>query len=352
MISLPTSAEENTDLSKIHIDRDTEVKKALDAIVKQKHNVLVHGEKGVGKTHLAKIIYSILTKNANVFASFISVPELRSYYPSEPNKAFPRAVLLHLCIDIWKTIFKKDILDMQSKKTMLGKFKVFENRRKRKLREIYRFLMSDQVFDQYSFSSSGGIKQIAEASLSESAAISSTKAGVLPFEFSEYAEILANDIVSHYNKDRIIVFFDNANNMPSNDQQEILEVYLSLFLERNIQIVFIGGKLPWESFSFVSDGFQTQIKLLGFSDCELTRKFIDKMMPEGYTLRIRLYDELHYHYSGHPRKIQNCLIKALVYCEKYSVSKISNKIMKMAIEETDFEYKVMDDIFKREGHTK
>jgi hypothetical protein len=93
-----TIAENIDDVTKVRIDRDRELGLCCEALLKRRQNVLLYGNRGIGKTFLLRLVEKKVQELApSVYPCVVNIASVGAYSLGNEAAGFPRAVLLQFC---------------------------------------------------------------------------------------------------------------------------------------------------------------------------------------------------------------------------------------------------------------
>ncbi len=313
----------------IRVDRDSELSQCIQAVVNKRNNVLIYGDRGVGKTFLLRLIQKELNKNEEVFAAFVETSALFSYGSEDPVASFSRLLLLQFCTCIWKDMLGKSYLDLRETLDEGEQDITLRNTAERTTQRVYAHLMTHQRQAQYQMSHSIGFSAGVKGDKKEQISHQKQQADVLPFEFVEFAQELSKKVLLPKGKKRTILLCDEANLLPSFFQEEILDRYFGLFCAQQFQFVFVAGLLPWHDRS-MPDCFETAIELNGFTSITDLQGFISRVNTTDVSISEDSISLLHERFKGHPRHSLGVCWRAYELAQIQQESEISVAHMQQA----------------------
>ena len=313
----------------MRVDRDTELSQCIQAVVNKRNNVLIYGDRGVGKTFLLRLIQKELNKNDEVFAAFVETSALCSFGTEDPVASFSRLLLLQFCTCIWKDILGKSYLDLRETLDEEKQDITLRNITEKTTQRVYAHLMTHQRQAQHQIFNTIGFSAGVKGEKKEQISHQKQQADVLPFEFVEFAQELSKNVLLPKGKKRTIILCDEANLLPSFFQEEILERYFGLFCAQQFQFVFVAGLLPWHDRS-MPDCFETTIELNGFTAISDLQGFISRVNTTDISIHEDSISLLHERFKGHPRHSLGVCWRAYELAQDQQESEISVDHMQQA----------------------
>src|SRR6185503_17201293 len=131
-------------------------------------NLIVHGELGVGKSFLVRILDDSLAANhgdalpcyLNLFFSGINGDE-------NSIAAFPGAVLMEICVTAWTSLLKRDYSELRAATIESASALKWPDNEASKIAEIYRHLMLTRRMFQYNRENSFGATAVVKGEVKE-----------------------------------------------------------------------------------------------------------------------------------------------------------------------------------------
>jgi Cdc6-like AAA superfamily ATPase len=316
------------ELRSVRVDRTDETTRCIKALVERRHNVLMYGSRGVGKSFLLRIIDDELKQNhPSLFPVYVRLSGLGCYGNEDVAASFSRAVLLQVCCEAWTRLLGKRYLDLRER--------IDETVDELKLREeseitvqrIYDALMTSGRKSRKKEVASFGMSSDFKGEKKEEAEYERQQSDVLPFEFAEFVSELTTYVLAPHNKARLLILCDEANHMPMFAQQEILERYFELFNSKQVQFLFVAGIAHWEDSPSLPTCFGTQFELEGFSSSKYVSDLIEKAKSPILFLQESI-GVLFEKYMGHPRSTLQACNEAFYLAAQSSASTVTAELVR------------------------
>ncbi len=315
-------------LREICVDRAEELNKLQHAIVDKRHNVLLYGERGVGKTFLIRLLeQEIRDLDGEVFPALINLASLSAYGNEDEVASFPRAVLLQFCKVLWTDLLKMSYLDLRERLDETGKELTLRREAERIVQRVYTFLMTFHKRARTEFLHSVGFSAAAKGEIREKTTSDRQQSDVLPFEFAEFAAELIDKVLKPKGKNRVVIICDDANLMPLYKQEAILERYLELFSFKRVQFLFVAGHMSWERKTYIPSCFETRQELKGFPKKEHIYEMIQKANDSSVVFSPEAVDLLYELLKGHPLYTIDACGWAYQYAERQGKVNIDAALM-------------------------
>jgi len=335
-------------IREICVDRQDELALCKTALIDRRHNVLLYGTRGVGKTFLLRLLEDEIRKGEEtVYPCFVNIASLPAYGGEDEVASFPRAVLLQFCTSLWRELLGRSYLELRDRLDETGKELHFRKKAEVTVQRVYTQLMVMEVsvhaavFDTVGFSA--GVKGEKRQEVSRQ----SRHSPILPFEFAEFAQELVANVLMAHGKKRVVFLCDEANQMPIFRQEQILERYLELFSSKEIQFLFVAGLVPWDKKSYLPSCFETRLELKGFPDKRHVRELIEASLAraEGAALPFstEAVDAVCEAYGGHPRYTLEACALAYWHAQEGNADEVTASAVLKACREIDAQRKRLED---------
>ena len=272
----------------------------MQAVLRKRNNVLIFGERGVGKTFLLRLIEDELIKDETVFAAYTSVSALNALGGEDPVAAFSRQLLLQFCAHVWDEIFGRSYLDLRETLDEGKQDITLRSSEEEIIQRIYSHLMTRQRQGQYQMLNTVGFSAGVKGEKTEQISHQKLQADVLPFEFVEFTHEITQKVLTRHGKSRVVILCDEANLLSSFFQEEILNRYFDLFCPQQFQFVFVAGLLRGSA-RVMPDCFETLIELTGFPSVSDLSTFIHRANTSPITIPEHAISALFEEFHGHPR---------------------------------------------------
>jgi AAA+ ATPase superfamily predicted ATPase len=313
------------------VDREDELAICMEALLARAQNVLVYGERGTGKSFLVRLIQDEIERTSpSVLTVTVNVSGLAAYSPFDSASAFPRAVLIQICAELWERLLGRDYWELRERLGETGSEITFRSKAETTVQEIYSYLMINERTARFEWGNSVGFSAGVKGEKRESAATERKQLDILPFEFLKFVDTLYASVLKEHGIDRIVVLCDEANLLPEFRQHEILERYLELFAARYVQFLFVAG-FRNKAYYALPASFETAFELKGFSKAEYVKELIERI---NHNNDIAFSDEaikyLFDCFQGHPRNTLYACSKAIHHCDEERSDEVNTLIMKLA----------------------
>ena len=101
-------------IKKKRIDRIQEINLCIQAVTEESQNILLYGDRGVGKTFVLRLIFDEISKsNQSILPVSIYLTGLTCYGNDDIVASFSRAILLQVCSTIWTDLLGKRYTDLR-----------------------------------------------------------------------------------------------------------------------------------------------------------------------------------------------------------------------------------------------
>ncbi|MFA7062039.1 MAG: hypothetical protein WC156_14625 [Pedobacter sp.] len=342
------AAEELENIKKMRVDREVELQDCITALVGRHHNILLYGERGAGKTFLLRVLENELSeRHKNIHASLVSLGSLGLYGQQDDLSAFPRAVLLQLCRDLWTKVVGKSYLDLKERLEETGQEITLRNNDEIAIQRVYTHLMAHDTASRRKLSNSVGFSAIAKGEKSEERYVDTKQFDLLPFEFGEYTEELRKAVLLPRGITKVVLLCDEANHMSVFRQELLLEKYLELFGQKRVQFLFVAGQANWLENDFLPCCFETTIELKGFSEKSNAVELINKVNTTSITFSTESIDTVYEAFKGHPRLTLMTCAKAFDYACEIGESQITASTVFKALRDVGQERRRWNEMAKR-----
>jgi hypothetical protein len=299
-------------IREVRVDRDDEVSYCTEALLNKYENVLLYGERGVGKSFLVRLIHDEIERVApSVLPITINMSGLAAYSPQDNASAFPRAVLIQLCAELWKKLLGKDYLDLRERLKETGSEITTRSRAEKTIQRIYSNLMVYSRKSRFEWHNSVGFAAGVKGEKREAGIIEQQQADILPFEFLEFISEINTNVLAEYEITRVLILCDEANLLPIFNQHEILERYLELFAAKYVQFMFVAGFVDVGQINNLPTSFEARLELKGLPTIQHAKELINKWTADEITFLEGAIEHVFDCFKGNPRHTLQACSKAI-----------------------------------------
>ncbi len=301
-------------IREVRVNRENDLNNCIETITDRFENLILFGERGIGKSFLIRLIE---LKLASEFPNFLSIYlNMTGLFSKEEDKTkfdrinindFPRLILLEMCRTIWVDKFNKEYSELRS--GLIEDTSIFSKTSHKKIKSIYNFLMtSNREFHKsqvnevgFSLAVKGGKKEEISHSWKENPIDS--------FEFFEYIKEFKKEILLKLGVNRILVICDESNHLSMSSQIELISKYGNLFSNHDIQMIFLSDKDKFENGNtkILADGFENIYHLEGFKEVKHLKELASKYLAEEFEISDEALEILFHIFKGNPRNSLNTL---------------------------------------------
>jgi hypothetical protein len=240
----------------LFIDRDDVLSRFEDVVSSGFGNVLLVGQRRIGKTSVCLRFLELSTKMPNLLGSYMS---MEANYERSSDE-FTQAVLLNVLARMAKEFFNKKYSDLLQD---LGRAKSPTGKYRRFLR-LFELARGGSWKLGASSKRDVGVSAVARAQLSETEHAEMSISPLSSFEFlallEEAVEMLRDGEIHRY-----ILFVDEANKLTLESNARIIRENLSLFSAKGLQFCFVTTPEVVAVAPEARDLFQTCIELGPFA---------------------------------------------------------------------------------------
>ena len=314
----------------IAVNRDVELAKCIDALTKRHQNLLLYGDRGVGKTFfLRHILHRRLEQSEH---SLVVVPfrvtGIRAYDPSDSAAAFTRAILTNLCAHVWTVLMGHSYTDLRdSLGSSDGELSVAGAEAKL-LRRIYRQLMFAERRAVFDDSSAVGFSAVVTGKRDQRRQQSGRQSDLLPFEFFAFLDEITAKILPSFGKRRFCVVCDDANVLTWGQQRDILERHLDVFSDGRVQFLFVVGTHSWDRALNIPSNFEARFALEGLAPKDIQEIMRRIENPPAVTFPIEAIERLCDSFGRNTRHV----LQAAELADRFSVENGSQEVTKRALD--------------------
>jgi len=256
----------------ICVGRSDEIGICVDALVERTHNVLLYGDRGVGKSFFVRrmLVDELRRSDPSALVISLRVTDLAAYSPTDLSAAFTRAILMALCTHIWTELIGKSYIDLRESLGHSGKELSASPTHEKLVQRIYRQLMISESSARFERSSSIGLSAGIVGNTDERRERSVKQSDLLPFEFFEFLAELKESVLTKFKKKRVVVLCDEANVLTHGQQIDLLERHLQLFADGRVQFLFVVGLVPNDRKLNLPESFESRLHLEGLPASEIS----------------------------------------------------------------------------------
>ena len=290
----------------LFVNRDKELCQTVDWIVSGTGNLIISGERGIGKTSLAwKAIADTIDKRSGTLLMRETVCQFRG----EGFETFLSELGKRITVTIWQSITGRSFSELLSDSLDFGENKI-EPRDVTALRRIYSILSASQLTSKATKSSRIGGKLVIEAGTQEGLETGMVRTAITSFEFLAIVDEL-KELASRHGFPRIVVLADEFNYLLPSEQGDFVRSYFEVLNARSIVFGLIGIDLdPWV-LPGLSQCVETYIPLGPFDSAEHVQALVRaglRAETQGTVVDFlgseNICDEIFSETQGNPRLIQ------------------------------------------------
>ncbi len=253
------------------VGRIREATICLEALIRRAHNVLLYGDRGVGKSFFVRqiLLGALQRSDQSILVIPLRVTDLLAYSPGDLSAAFTRATLLAICTHIWTDLIGRSYLDLRESLERSGDELSVSSAQEKIVQRIYRQLMTSERGARFERSSSIGLSAGVVGNVNERRERFLKQSDLLPFEFFELLAELKQAVLTKFGKTRVVVLCDEANVLTYGQQMDLLERHIQLFADGRVQFLFVVGLVPYDRQLNLPRSFESQLPLEGLLPHEI-----------------------------------------------------------------------------------
>lgn len=301
-----------------HRERDV----VRQAILDTRHNVLLFGSRGSGKTFFQRTqAHYFMQNDSSVLSIFAPC--------SVDRETDGLDILTMLLLGWWERRFGVTKGQLLRASTSSDGPSIIDGSAKKKLVELYRLVQAAEIGRAEQRTSQYGASAVVSAKNSV-ASTESTKRRQL--RLSEIRTILEEfaQLVSDSTCRKLIVHLDEAELLSPADTTAVLDFYLNLFNPVGIQFVATAAPISPKHKALLGEAVETSVELEGLDDAECLSQMIQKYaFGGGKPVSSVAVDVLYEFFKGHPRYSLSCCARA-VELSPLSDSEVGAKAMAKA----------------------
>ncbi|WP_420630070.1 hypothetical protein [Candidatus Leptofilum sp.] len=264
------------------VDRIYELDELVKTITSNKGNVLLAGERRIGKSSLVRKAQALLEMKKVLTIRI----DIRGY--DENPEGFLEEILHILCYEIALKIFDKTPTDMLLALTE-DKASTFKSKDFKKLFEIFKLLRVSNKTNVKNSSAQAGVNFL---TIGNAEANKSKQQSFAIGELTDYEFIhIAQELISICQKSgfrTVTVIADEANHLAVKANKEFLRHYLEVFTERKVLFVFVTD-ISLIDYKPFKDIFDVTIKLTPFRNISDLNELLEKYVGADYN---QIYPEI------------------------------------------------------------
>lgn len=310
----------------IRVNRDSELDACVHHLNHCRGNAFLWGARGVRKTFLVRLIEAELRKEASVLPVNVDVLGLPGFGRRDAATAFPEAVLLAICLTIWKDVLDKPYSQLRARLDLRKGDLRLSSKLARKVEALYVHVMASERKAHYEYSHSVGFSAGAKGEKKETGWVEQEQPPILPFEFLEFCEEILG-VLERKGKTRVIALCDEANLLSFEQQRDILGRYIEVFASRRIQFLFVAGPHRSEPVPPpIPEGFDLVLEMTGLQPGAAAQLLSKVATRSGLELEPKSAAIAQARLEGNPRLLLLALGSAMSKADE------SNKITSRMIE--------------------
>jgi hypothetical protein len=318
-------------------DRQSEISHCTSTLQETRNNVLLLGERGVGKTFLIRLVEANLTAgNRGIIP--VSVDMINAIHGLEFNPyAFGQSLLLIVIAQIWRTVFGRPYEALVSK-TGIGEKDLGLGKPEKVLQSIHEKVRSSAIQVATHDTSLVGAAAVVKGERKEERHRTLELHGIMPYEFSEYARDIIDYVLYPKEYEKIVVLCDETNQFPIRVQKRAVEANIEIFRNGGVQFLFVMS-IGVKDDPAITDlarafhAFDEVVELKRFSSrtdtAELLSKYFSmERFPENASAIV------HEAFAGHPRYSLEVCHSALIDPSLAPDDVVTERLLNQRIRET------------------
>lgn len=304
------------------------------AILDSRHNVLLCGSRGSGKTFFQKTQAHYFQNSDD---SILTV-----FAPCEPtSRGGDLPILSLLFMAWWRQHFRQSKTSLLEASAMDGNSTLTLTAAQRKLIELYRVAQATELGRTHQRTSQYGATAVVKVGNSVASVESSKRGGLNTEELRavlyEFAELAFDSSCK-----KIVVHLDEAELLAPNDETAMLDFYLNTFNPVGIQFVATAAPTSARQKALLGDAVETTVELEGLDNAQCLAELIRRYtFSETALISSDALDVLYEFFKGHPRMSLWCCARALELLQPYEVD-VGPKAMTRACLEAQARQKTLE----------
>lgn len=235
---------ESLDLNQLldlRVNRDDELSRCLETVCNRRNNLLVYGERGIGKTFLMRLFHQrVETQRKDTIACYLNLMGLGFYGHDEVAlAAFPNEVLIKLCTTLWCKVLSRDYSELRMSASDSPTAITLRTSAEKTITRIYAELVTVARRFHYARESSLGASAVLKGEMKESVAQEWQAIDMLPNDFFHFLDEIFDAVLKPNQIDQVVLICDEVNLRPVPEQQELLVRYLELFGAKNVRFTLV-----------------------------------------------------------------------------------------------------------------
>lgn len=253
----------------LFVDRDKELRQTMNWIASATGNLIISGERGIGKTSLA---WKAVAETQDKAPNTLVIRETVYPFHGEGFDSFLSELAKQITATIWRRVTGNSFSELFSAALDSEERKI-EPKGVRALRRIYNLLSASQFMATTSKMSKIGGKLLIDASSQEELEKGISRTSITSFEFMAIVDEL-KEVASRHGYSRIVVIADEFNYLRQSEQSEFIQRYFQILNARSIVFGLIGIDIdPW-SMPGLRQCVETYIPLGPFDSVEHVHSLI------------------------------------------------------------------------------
>lgn len=335
LVSTMASMLSEVELKRVRVDRDIELFNLIHLSIHANENVLLIGDRGQGKTFLARLYQLELLENyPEVFPVRIDLSSLR-FYTQDNNyflRSLPFLILNQLCKEIWVSILKKDYSMLLLTNQNPEKINLFKSKSERRVIDLHNLLKKEEQKYQNEMISKIGASFGINSEINTKANEEWTQRSLLNFEVLELIRELKDTVLKKYSKNKIILICDEANKLAEEEQQQILQNYLDFFGSNQFNFLPVERNSDEIKRVAESNKLFRIMELEGFGSIDHVKQLISNSFKfDDIVISEETFDLLFQAFNGHPFNTMDAFCRCINLYLDGNKNEIDSSIAKSAI---------------------